>query len=188
MRITRTLQLLLNVLFVGLMTVGVGCSDSTPSSGEMAASSIPSSTPDLKSPSTTPRVALPVGKPVAGDALQLPYILWGGDMATFYGNGGKRTVEGSVFHQNGVVVDLVDGNDFDKQIADYTSGKSPFLRGTFRMIGVAAEKLGDGEDRPLVFMQMTWSAGDHMVTRESIKTLTDLKGKKVAIQKARASS
>ena len=35
----------------------------------------------------------------------------------------------------------------------------------------------------MVFMQMTWSAGDHLVARESVKTLDDLKGKTIVIQR-----
>src|SRR5262249_8164033 len=37
--------------------------------------------------------------------------------------------------------------------------------------------------RPVVFLQLTWSAGDHLVARAGLKTLDDLKGKKIALQK-----
>ena len=33
-------------------------------------------------------------------------------------------------------------DDFVQQVRDYLSGKSPFLRGTFRMIGMASEVIG----------------------------------------------
>lgn len=135
-------------------------------------------------PAAGPR-SLKQGKVVSGDALQVPFILWGGDMASFYGNGGLKTTEGSIFHEQGLVVELTPGDDFDKQLAAYKSGASPFLRGTYRMIGLASADLageGDGA-RPLIFMQMTWSAGDHMVAREDIKTIPDLKGKTIAVQK-----
>ncbi len=177
----RAMALLAQLLFVGVFFVS-GCDADPP---EPVANPIdnPDGTPSTPvTPTSTPR-DLPQGKVASGEALRVPYILWGGDMATFYGNGGTKTLEGSVFHQQGLVLDLVDGNDFDKQIEDYKAGRSPFLRGTFRMLGVAAEKLGTGDDRPLVFMQMTWSAGDHLVGRDGIKTIADLKGKKVAIQK-----
>jgi ABC-type nitrate/sulfonate/bicarbonate transport system substrate-binding protein/outer membrane protein OmpA-like peptidoglycan-associated protein len=105
-------------------------------------------------------------------------------MATFYGNGGLRTTEGSIFAKQGLILDLVPGDDFSQQIADYKSGASPFLRGTFRMIGLAAESVSGNPDKaPMVFMQMTWSAGDHLVARESVKTLDDLKGKTIVIQR-----
>ncbi|MBT3221701.1 MAG: ABC transporter substrate-binding protein, partial [Proteobacteria bacterium] len=121
---------------------------------------------------------------VKGEAIKIPFILWGGDMATFYANGGLRTTKGSIFDKHGLVIQLSPGDDFDAQVADYTSGTSPFLRGTFRMLGLASEKLGEDKGaRPLVFMQMTWSAGDHLVTREQVKTLDDLKNKTIAVQK-----
>ena len=51
------------------------------------------------------------------------------------------------------------------------------------MMGQASEVLGsDPRTKGVVIMQMTWSAGDHMVAREGIKTVTDLKGKTVAVQ------
>jgi len=140
----------------------------------------PTTTP---APATAPK-ALPKGKEVAGKATKVPFILWGGDMATFYGNGGLKTTEGSVFDKQGLVVELTPGDDFDKQVADYKAGTSPFLRGTFRMIGLASEKIGDDPGaRPMVFMQMTWSSGDHLIARDDIPTMDALKGKTIAVQK-----
>jgi len=149
--------------------------NTTASQGENASTSSTTSQPTRQLSST---------KLVAGDALQVPYILWGGDMASFYGNGGTKTTEGSIFNSHGLVLELTDGNDFGKQVADYKSGRSPFLRGTFRMIGLASHEFGSNpDDRPMVFMQMTWSAGDHLVGRAEIKTISDLKGKTIAVQK-----
>jgi outer membrane protein OmpA-like peptidoglycan-associated protein len=63
------------------------------------------------------------------------------------------------------------------------SGKSPFLRGTFRMIGMASEVIGsDPRTKGVVIMQMTWSAGDHMVVKPGIKRITDLRGKTICLQ------
>jgi len=143
-----------------------------------------SSTDDNASSNTTPTRKLNSSVLVGGEAIQVPYILWGGDMASFYGNGGTKTTEGSIFDSHGLVVEFTDGNDFSKQIADYKAGRSPFLRGTFRMIGLASHEFGTNpDDRPMVFMQMTWSAGDHLVARSEIKTISDLKGKTIAVQK-----
>ncbi len=123
-------------------------------------------------------------KPVASaKTLQVPYITWGGDMATFYGNGGLKTKSGSVFQKQGLDLNLVPGDDFIGQVKDYLSGKSPFLRGTFRMMGMASEVIGsDPRTKGVVIMQMTWSAGDHMVSRNAIKTVSDLKGKTISLQ------
>jgi len=115
--------------------------------------------------------------------LQTPFITWGGDMATFYANGGLATKPGTIFARQGLNLKLVPGDDFIQQVRDYMTGKSPLLRGTFRMIGQASEVIGsDPRTKGVVVMQMTWSAGDHMVARQHIKTVTDLKGRKIALQ------
>ncbi|MCP4643832.1 MAG: ABC transporter substrate-binding protein [bacterium] len=129
-----------------------------------------------------------VGKVAVGDAkatapLQVPFITWGGDMATFYANGGLETKPGTIFAKQGLNMKLVPGDDFVGQVRDYLAGKSPFLRGTFRMMGMASEVIGsDPRTKGVVVLQMTWSAGDHMVTRQGLKTVSDLKGKTVVLQ------
>ena len=122
--------------------------------------------------------------PVAESAtLQLPFITWGGDTATFHANGGLKTRPGTIFQKLGLGFELTPGDDFIGQVRNYMSGKTPYLRGTFRMMGLASEVIGsDPRTKGVVVMQMTWSAGDHMVGREAIKQLGDLKGKRIAIQ------
>jgi ABC-type nitrate/sulfonate/bicarbonate transport system substrate-binding protein len=115
--------------------------------------------------------------------LQVPFITWGGDMATFYANGGLATKAGTIFQKQGLNVKLLPGDDFVQQVRDYRAGKTPFLRGTFHMIGLASEVIGsDPRTKGVVILQMTWSAGDHMIARQNVKTVTDLKGKTVALQ------
>jgi len=124
-----------------------------------------------------------VGTVSSSGALQVPYITWGGDMATFHANGGLTTKAGSIFQKQGLDLHLVPGDDFVQQVRDYRSGKSPFLRGTFHMVGLASEVIGaDPRTKGVVILQMTWSAGDHLVGRASIKSASDLKGKTVALQ------
>ena len=119
----------------------------------------------------------------AGASLRVPYITWGGDMATFYANGGLQTKRDSIFDRQGLRLNLVAGDDFVGQVRDYLSGKSPFLRGTFRMMGMASEVIGsDPRTKGVAILQMTWSAGDHLISRGSIKTVADLKGSTVALQ------
>jgi len=74
--------------------------------------------------------------------LRVPFITWGGDLATFHGNGGLRTRPGSIFAEQGLDLELVPGDDFVGQVRDYLAGRSPFLRGTFRMMGMASEVIG----------------------------------------------
>lgn len=122
--------------------------------------------------------------PVRGTSqIGTPFITWGGDMATFHANGGLVTKPGTIFARQGLSLSLAPGDDFIQQVRDYVSGKSPFLRGTFRMIGMASEVIGsDPRTKGVVVLQMTWSAGDHCVARSGIKTVTDLKGKTICLQ------
>jgi ABC-type nitrate/sulfonate/bicarbonate transport system substrate-binding protein/outer membrane protein OmpA-like peptidoglycan-associated protein len=115
--------------------------------------------------------------------LEVPFILWGGDVATFHANGGLKTQKGTIFDKQGLKLNLVRGDDFDQQVKNYLDGKSPFLRGTMSMLGQASEKVGkDPKAQPVVFLQLTWSAGDHMVGRANLRSLADLEGKKIALQ------
>ncbi|HNT33983.1 MAG TPA: hypothetical protein PKH07_03190 [bacterium] len=116
--------------------------------------------------------------------LIVPYITWGGDMATFYANGGLTTQPNTLFQKQGLNLKLVAGDNFIQQVRDYMEGKTPLLRGTMRMMGLASEVIGsDPRTKGVVILQMTWSAGDHMVVRETVKTVTDLKGKTLVLQK-----
>ncbi len=107
--------------------------------------------------------------------LQVPFITWGGDVATFYANGGLETKSGTIFDGHELKVNLTAGDDFVQQVRDYMSGKSPFLRGTMRMLGQASEVIGsDPRTKPVTILQLSWSAGDHIVARSQFKTLNDL--------------
>ena len=115
--------------------------------------------------------------------IEVPYILWGGDVATFLANGDLKTQPGSIFKESGLDVQLVNGDDFVGQVKNYMQGKSPFLRGTMHMMGLASEVIGsDAKTKPVIIMQLSWSAGDHIVGRKTIKNLNDLKDKKIACQ------
>lgn len=124
-----------------------------------------------------------VGNVETGSEVSVPFITWGGDVATFHANGNLRTQAGSIYDQAGLKMKLEAGDDFVSQVKNYLSGKSPFLRGTIRMIGQASEVVGaDPRTKPVIVLQLSWSAGDHIVGRPEIKSLNDLKGKKIACQ------
>lgn len=126
---------------------------------------------------------LKVGSVAEGGAVEVPFLTWGGDVATFVANGGLTTQKDSLYQKAGLDLKLVNGDDFQQQVKDYVSGKRPFLRGTVHQLGLASEVIGrDPKTKPVVILQMTWSAGDHIVGREGVKTLNDLKGKKIALQ------
>ena len=126
------------------------------------------------------RVGLVEGKA----PLEVPFITWGGDVATFAANGGGlETAKGSTFDELGLDLKLTPGDDFVGQVKRYMAGETPFLRGTFRMLGQASGVLGsDPRTKPVVILQLSWSAGDHVVAREGLNTVNDLKGKKIALQ------
>ena len=121
------------------------------------------------------------------EVYEVPFLTWGGDVATFLANGGdKVTKPGTLFAKHGLKVNLVNGDDFIGQVKNFVAGKTPFLRGTMSQLGQASEVLGkDPRTKPVVFLQLTWSAGDHLVgrpgTKDEKKNL-NLKGKKVALQ------
>jgi hypothetical protein len=115
----------------------------------------------------------------------VPFIFWGGDVATFQANGGLETTADSLFGKHGLKCKLTPGDDFEKQVADYLASKTPLLRGTLSMLGQVSDKLTEKpETVPVVFLQLTWSNGDHLVGRPEFKSLLDgqLKGKKIALQ------
>jgi ABC-type nitrate/sulfonate/bicarbonate transport system substrate-binding protein len=115
--------------------------------------------------------------------VQVPYITWGGDVATFLANGNLKTQPNSTYQSMGLDMQLVSGDDFVGQVKNYVSGKSPFLRGTMHMLGLANEVIGsDPKTKPVIILQLSWSAGDHIVGRKTVKSLNDLKGKKIACQ------
>ena len=121
--------------------------------------------------------------------IEIPFITWGGDAATFHANGGLTTQNGTIYDDLGLKIRLTPGDDFVGQVKNYMSGKTPFLRGTFRMLGQASEVLGSSPGtKPVVIMQLSWSAGDHIVSRKTLNSLNDLAPKngrkvRIAIQK-----
>lgn len=123
-------------------------------------------------------------KPVEpAKTLSVPYITWGGDVATFLANGDLKTQSGSEYQKLGLDLQLVAGDDFVGQVKNYLGGKTPFLRGTVHMLGQASEVLSaDPRTKPVIILQLSWSAGDHVVARKEIRNLNQLKGKKVACQ------
>ena len=125
-----------------------------------------------------------VGSVGAGASL-VPLITWGADIRTLHANGNSTsTVPGSIFASAGLQLELKREDDFSKQVENYISGKSPYLRGTLGMINMASELLShDARTVPIVIYQLSESAGgDAMVVKNAIKNAKDLRGKTVAVQ------
>lgn len=127
-----------------------------------------------------------VGKVKNKQTLEVPYLTWGGDEGFFYANGGLETKKGSYYDKDGLKIKFVKGDDFVEQTRRYIKGETPFIRGTMSMMGMASEVCGKNpETTPVVILQLTWSAGDYVVSRKDLKTLNDLKRDrkvKIAVQ------
>lgn len=116
---------------------------------------------------------------------RVPLITWGGDLATILANGNAgKTSRGSIFDQKGLRLELVRQDDFKTQVDEYMRGDTPYLRGTYGMINMAADLLSrDPGTKPVIIYQHTWSTGgDCVVVKQGIKTAADLKGKTIALQ------
>ena len=126
----------------------------------LAAASARAAPSYVQSPPLTEVVKAGV-QPVQPGPVQVPLITWGGDIATIHANGDRAsTAKGSLFDRQGLDLRLVREDKFTRQLADYLSGKTPYLRGTLGMINMAAELLGrDPRTKPVVIAQLTWSAG-----------------------------
>ncbi len=138
----------------------------------------------ISSPALSQVIKTPVGKVASGE-IQVPVITWGADIRTIYANGDSRaTRSGSIFDKQGLKIKLQREDDFTKQIENYLSGKSPYLRGTLGMINMAAETLAkDNRTQPVIIYQLSESAGgDAIVVKSGIKTAKDLRGKTIALQ------
>lgn len=141
--------------------------------------------------------------PVTTEQQILPLITWGGDIATIHANGNSNvTQDRSIFARYGLNYTLEREDVFGRQVENYLSGKTPFLRGTLGMIqAAAAVTKGKPNVKPIIFYQMTWSAGgdalvvkadgntlsgkaggDALVVKGDIGNAFDLRGKTIAIQ------
>lgn len=125
----------------------------------------------------------------AAGPTQIGFIFWGGDVPTFMANGGLVTKPDSIYGKMGLNIKLVPGDDYVAQVKDYLTGKTPYLRCTLGMGALSSEVVNKvAATKPVCVFQLTWSLGDHIVARESIKTLNDLKAKgkkkRVCLQQA----
>jgi ABC-type nitrate/sulfonate/bicarbonate transport system substrate-binding protein len=138
----------------------------------------------IQSPALKDVVKTSVGNVKSG-TIQVPFITWGGDIRTIYGNGNQSiTTSGSIFGQLGLKYRLVRKDVFKEQIEDYISGKSPYLRGTLGMINMAAAVTSkNAATKPVVIYQISESAGgDALVVKKGISNSQKLKGKTIAVQ------
>ena len=109
-------------LWVVLALMFTGCGGDAPVTPDEA--TVTAAQPAPTAVATTRE--LPSLTPLKGDGLRVPFILWGGDMATFYGNGGLRTTEGSIFAKQGLILDLVPGMTLVSKLPTISLGPRHF--------------------------------------------------------------
>lgn len=118
-------------------------------------------------------------------ALLVPMITWAADGVTVTANGGTSPTPNSPLARAvGRPVDLKVIDDFDKQVENYVTGRSPFLRGTADMIALVAQALKEKDEglEPVIFLQLSTSTGADGFVGVGIERLTDLKGKTIVTQ------
>ena len=117
--------------------------------------------------------------------LQIPLITWAADGVTVAANGGLEPNPNSPLARavgRPVKLEVID--DFDQQVQNYVSGKSPFLRGTADMIALVSQALKNVDPglEPVVVMQLSTSTGADGFVAKGISSLADLKGKTLVTQ------
>ena len=135
--------------------------------------------------SSNPAFLAPKG-PVSSTAIQVPVITWAADGTTVAANDGMtRSATSKLAVALGTATSIALQDDFEKQVADYISGKSPFLRGTLGMINLAAEGLAEKDAglEPVVFYQLSWSTGADGFVGRNVRKVNELKGKTIVVQK-----
>ena len=98
----------------------------------------------------------------ANGTILIPLITWAADGVTVSANNGLEPNPNSALARAlGHPVKLEVTDDFDKQVQNYVSGKSPFLRGTADMIALVSQALKNADPalEPVVIFQLSTSTG-----------------------------
>lgn len=117
------------------------------------------------------------------NAKTLPQITWSEDMRVILANGNsKSTSPQSLFSKSGLDYNLLLSDSVINQSKNYISGKTPYFRGTMSQVVQLNELVySDPSLRPVVIDLLSWShGGDVLAVSKDIKTIKDLKGKKIA--------
>ncbi|XOZ32369.1 hypothetical protein ACMDCT_09125 [Halomonadaceae bacterium KBTZ08] len=119
------------------------------------------------------------------DQLRVPMRTSGMDLVPLYANDyALETPEGSLFARNDLDVKLHLENDIRAQLDAYLSCDVPIMRGSQSMLNAVADITeADARTQMVGIYQHGFSNGaDALVTRESIESVTDLSGARIAIQ------
>jgi outer membrane protein OmpA-like peptidoglycan-associated protein len=114
-------------------------------------------------------------KPVrASDAITLPTITWGGDIATVYAE------MNGIFKQNGLDITLRNEDNFKDQVQRCINGETPYLRGTKGMIKMASDAFKAAGIELVEIYQISYSNGDDAVVFRPGKNINN--ARHVALQ------
>lgn len=192
----RNARMILFAVMLALASIIGGCEKKSPDqNGNATAQGAPAQAapqqaqaPAQAAPAAAAiQAKLPGGDVLPGEPIQFGYIFWGGDIPIFEGMGGLQTRTGTIFAEYALNMKAVPADDTAAQIADYKNGKTPFLRMTFPTINRYLAELCPSPNADLCpekAFQLTWSAGDHLVCRDKITDIKQLKGATISIQKA----
>lgn len=112
----------------------------------------------------------------------MPLIAWGPDGVVIDANGGDFRPGGDL-ERIGWELSLEVVDDFSTQLESYITCESPFLRGTLGMLLSAAPVTeADPRTEQVIIYQHSWSIGDGIVGGPSVENVSDLVGKRVALQ------
>ena len=128
-------------------------------------------------------VTAPVRDCGSGWQAQMPLIAWGADGVVAYANGASLSPNGGLLGDAGLSLELSVVDDFKAQLEAYMACETPYLRGTLGMLAAAAPVTEyDPRTEQIVIFKHSFSAGDGIVAGDGIARISDLSGKRVAIQ------
>jgi len=110
----------------------------------------------------------------SSDAITLPTITWGGDIATVYAE-----INGT-FKKNGLEITLKNTDNFKDQVQRCINGETPYLRGTKGMIKMASDAFKAAGTELVEIYQLSYSNGDDAVVFRPGKNINNAKN--VALQ------
>jgi NitT/TauT family transport system substrate-binding protein len=123
-------------------------------------------------------------KPMNDNTVVLGLNVWAGWAPIFYANNGTEPTTDSLFYKKygfKVAIKIIDSPS--ASINAFASGDIHATAWTLDMVPLFYEQLkADSRALPRAFLQVDWSnGGDGIVARESINSIADLRGKKVAL-------
>ena len=122
--------------------------------------------------------------PLKDNTVVMGLNVWAGWAPIFFANGGTEPNPNSLFAKKygfKVAIKIIDSPS--ASVNAFAAGDVHVTAWTLDMIPLFYEQLkADSRALPRAFLQVDWSnGGDGMVVRENIKSVADLKGKKVAL-------